>query len=80
MWIVFISVGAAVFSVGMLKYYLVIEQYERDDYHLNKWIRLGLVFGGVNIVCQVIACLIMLSATLKMKNLTQKNGFDSSQF
>ena len=41
---------------------------------------MGLAFGGINIVTQVSACLIMLAATLKMKSLTKKNGFDTSQF
>ena len=79
-WLVFCSVGAAILSVGMVKYYIVIESVEKDDYQLQKWIRLGLAFGGINIVCQVTACLIMLAATLKMKKLTNKNGFDTSQF
>lgn len=43
---------------------------------MQGWITLGLVFGGINIICQVIACCIMLSATLTMKKLTKKNGFN----
>jgi len=41
---------------------------------------LGLVFGGLNILCSVISCIIMLKATLKMKELAKKNNFDASQF
>ena len=33
-WLVFLSVGAAIFSVGMIKYYIVIKSVDKDDHQL----------------------------------------------
>jgi len=73
-WLVFISVGVSTFSAGYLKIKGTDLTVGSDELLHNpatkKWVILGLVFGGLNIVCQVIACLIMLSATVQMKKLT----------
>ena len=79
-WLVFISVSIAVLSIEVIKYNVVINDVSRDDEDLNVWLLVGVIFGGVNIVCQVIACAIMASATLNMKKLVAKNGLDNYQF
>ena len=79
-WLVFISVGAAILSVGVIRYNLLVKDVSREAGLLRKWIILGLFFGGVNIICQLSACWIMMSATYTMKKLTAKNGFDSQKF
>ena len=76
-WLVLISVAVCVSSVSMIRYNLKIDKKSRQDETLDKWVRVSLSFGGMNVLCQIIACLIMLSATLTMKKLQKKNGFNN---
>lgn len=50
-WLVFISVSIAVLSIEVIKYNVVINDVSRDDEDLNVWLLVGVIFGGVNIVC-----------------------------
>lgn len=79
-WLVFISVGVTIVSVGVVRYNLIVKDVSKGSGEIRKWVVLGLFFGGINIICQLSACLIMMSATMTMKKLTKKNGFDSSKF
>lgn len=47
---------------------------------LRRYVIVSLTFGGLNICVQVIACLVMLAATVKMKHLSKKNGFEGRKF
>jgi len=79
-WLVFISDGLTLLSAAVIRYYILVKDMDQTDDFLDKWVILGLFFGGINIVCQVCACLIMASATMTMQKLSQKNNFDSNQF
>ena len=68
-WLVFISVCVCITSVSMIRYSLKIDRKHRDDDSLDKWVTISLCFGGINVLCQLIACLIMLSATVTMQKL-----------
>ena len=79
-WLVVIFVSLTTFSVGRIRYKLVVLNIDKDDPSIDKYVILSLVFGGCSMFCQVIACLIMLTATVTMDKMRRKNGFDSSQF
>ena len=80
-WFVFTTVGLIELSVACIKYEGTHHDVrDKSDPRLHKWIVLGLTAGAFNLITQVIACCIMASATLTMKKLTDKNGFDPSQF
>ena len=80
-WMVFISVGMTMTSIGVLRYYLrTDESVVIEDDAKHSWVILGLVFGGLNILCQIIACLIMMRATMTMKRMTNRQGFNKQQF
>jgi len=68
-WLVFFSVGLALLSHAVIRYEIFIKGLDQTDDYLDRWVILGLFFGGMNIVCQVCACLIMVSATMTMKQL-----------
>ena len=51
--IVFISVGITLVSIGVIEYHLRILHQELDystDEDIHKWMVIGIVFGGVNII------------------------------
>ena len=79
-WLVVIFVGLWTFSVGRIRYKLIVKGLSKDDPSLKKYVILCMVFGGCSIVCQIMACCIMLSATVTMDKMRKKNNFDSSQF
>ena len=79
-WLVFISVGVATFASSYLKYHADEDKDARLDEDLQKYLDIGYVFGGLNILVQLIAIIIMTKATLQMKELTKKNNFDPRQF
>lgn len=79
-WFVFLSVGVAILSIGVIRYKVKFLDIERNSGELRTWIILGLTFGGINILCQCSACWIMISATITMKGLANKNGFNSTNF
>lgn len=79
-WLVVIFVSLTTFSVGRIRYKLIVLNVDKDDPSLDKYVILCLIFGGCSMLCQVIACLIMLRATVTMDKMRRKNGFDSSQF
>lgn len=74
--LVFFSVGVAVLSVGILRYKIELQGVQKNSGELKPWIIVGLFFGGLNIICQCSACSIMMSATLTMERLANKNGFN----
>ena len=77
-WLVFLSVGVATMASSTLKYHADEDRDARLDDEMHKYLIIGYVFGGLNMLVQFIACLIMVSATRKMKKLTKKNNFDPS--
>ena len=79
-WLVVIFVGLVTFSAGRIKYKLLVKGIPKDDPSLHKYVILCMVFGGFSIACQIVACCIMLSATVTMDKMRQKNNFDSSKF
>jgi len=79
-WLVVIFVGLTTFAVGRIRYKLIVKELPREDESLHKYVVLSLIFGGCSIACQVVACVIMLSATVTMDKMRRKNNFDSSQF
>ena len=79
-WLVVIFVGLVTFSAGRIKYKLLVKGYPKNDPSLHKYVILTLVFGGLSILCQIVACCIMLSATVTMDKMRRKNNFDSRKF
>lgn len=76
-WLVVIFVGLVIFSTGRIKYKLLVKGIPKDDPSLHKYVILTLIFGGLSITCQIVACCIMLSATVTMDKMRRKNNFDS---
>ena len=79
-WLLWITVGINVFSAGVIRYKVLVEDLKKNDPSFDKWIIMSLVFGGMSITLQAIACLIMISATRTTVNLTKKNDFDRDNF
>ena len=79
-WLVVIFVGLVTFSAGRTRYKIAVKGIPKDDPSNHKYLILVLIFGACSILCQIIACCIMLSATITMDKMRRKNNFDNSQF
>ena len=79
-WLVVIFVGLVTFSAARTKYKVSVKGIPKDDPSNTKYLVLVLTFGAASILCQIIACCIMLSATITMDKMRKKNNFDNSQF
>ena len=79
-WLVVIFVGLVVYSSGRTKYKVAVKGIPKEDPSNHKYLVLVLIFGACSICCQIIACCIMLSATMSMDKMRKKNNFDNSQF
>ena len=76
-WLVVIFVGLVTFSTARIKYKIAVKGIPKDDVSNHKYVILVLIFGACSICCQIIACCIMLSATITMDKMRKKNNFDN---
>ena len=79
-WLVVIFAALQTFAMGRISYKIVVQGVDQSDSSLHKYIILSIIFGGCSMCTQIVACLIMLSATVTMDKMRKKNNFDSSQF
>ena len=79
-WLVVIFVGLTAWSLFRIRYKLIIQKLAKDDPSIHKYVVLSLFFGGCCMLCQIVASLIMLTATVTMDKMRRKNGFDTNQF
>ena len=50
-WLVFISVLVCISAVSMIRYSVKINRKKHDDDSLDKWVKISLSFGGINVIC-----------------------------
>ena len=50
-WLVVIFVALTTFSVGRIRYKLIVKGLQKDDPSLHKYVVLCLIFGGCSIAC-----------------------------